>query len=156
MITINVPGWGTLQLENIVLDFNGTMAEDGRLIEGVEELLNQLAELLNVYVLTADTFGTSQEACRNIKCKLYTLSGSLTGQEKLHFVQQLGTDKTVAVGNGNNDCHMLQACALGIVVMGREGTACKAIQSGDILARSINDALELLLNSKRIVASLRL
>ena len=32
MIEINAPGWGKREIEHLVLDFNGTLAMDGRLI----------------------------------------------------------------------------------------------------------------------------
>lgn len=34
MIEINIPGFGSLELDHLVLDYNGTMALDGQLIEG--------------------------------------------------------------------------------------------------------------------------
>ncbi len=40
MLTVTIPGKGTLKLKHMVLDFNGTMACDGTLLAGVEERLN--------------------------------------------------------------------------------------------------------------------
>ena len=42
MITAEIPGWGSLEIKNLVLDFNGTIATDGRLIEGVASLLDEI------------------------------------------------------------------------------------------------------------------
>ena len=38
MIEIDVPGFGALRLEHLVLDYNGTLACDGMLLEGVHEI----------------------------------------------------------------------------------------------------------------------
>jgi hypothetical protein len=38
MIEINIPDFGHLRLAHIVLDYNGTVAFDGRLINGVAVL----------------------------------------------------------------------------------------------------------------------
>jgi soluble P-type ATPase len=58
MIKIEIPGYGNQELMNLMLDLNGTLAVDGELINGVKERLNNLSELLDIYVVTADTFGT--------------------------------------------------------------------------------------------------
>ena len=44
MITAEIPGWGSLEIKNLVLDFNGTIATDGRLIEGVAPLLGEIKQ----------------------------------------------------------------------------------------------------------------
>ena len=67
MIKVDIPGVGNLHLKHLVLDYNGTIAFDGSLISGVKEQLNQLAGDINIYIITADTFGTVRQKCRNIK-----------------------------------------------------------------------------------------
>src|SRR5690349_20548707 len=57
MLTLDIPGRGTLALERLVLDVNGTIAEDGHLIPGVKERLNRIARSLEVVMVTADTHG---------------------------------------------------------------------------------------------------
>lgn len=56
MLTIDIPGGQTLQLSHLALDFNGTIAIDGEVIAGVPERLIKLAGLLQIHVITADTF----------------------------------------------------------------------------------------------------
>ncbi|HDS06024.1 MAG TPA: ATPase P, partial [Bacteroides sp.] len=58
MIEIEIPGYKTIHAEHLVLDFNGTLAVDGHLIDGVADQLFRLSADLEVHVLTADTFGT--------------------------------------------------------------------------------------------------
>ncbi len=60
-----------------------------------------------------------------------------------------------AIGNGRNDRLMLAACALGIGVYGGEGIAAETIAASDIVVQDIGAALDLLLQTKRLVASLR-
>ena len=59
------------------------------------------------------------------------------------------------MGNGANDVSMLRECALGICVLGREGVAAEAMMASDVVTPDINAALDLLLNPKRLIASLR-
>jgi len=60
------------------------------------------------------------------------------------------------MGNGANDRLMLAKAALGIVVLGSEGTSVQALQNADIAVKDINEGLELLLQPKRLVATLRI
>ena len=67
----------------------------------------------------------------------------------------LGADHVVAIGNGRNDRLMLAASALGIGVGGTEGIAVETIAACDVVVPDIGAALDLLLETKRLVASLR-
>ncbi len=50
---------------------------------------------------------------------------------------------------------MLRAAALGIALVQREGASAEAIASADVVCSSVIDALDLLRNPKRLIASLR-
>lgn len=58
MLTIDIPGRGALGIAHVVCDYNGTIAVDGRLVNGVAQRVRRIAEFAQVSVLTADTFGT--------------------------------------------------------------------------------------------------
>jgi len=60
MIEIVIPGSDDLRLVNALLDFNGTLAFDGWLIEGTADRLRALAALLELHVVTGDTTGTAR------------------------------------------------------------------------------------------------
>lgn len=155
MIEVNIPGMGTLHLKHLVLDYNGTIAFDGNLIRGIEEKINQLADDLKIHIITADTFGTVNQKCRNIKGKMKVLTTDNGSLEKEEFVDSLGAENVVAVGNGINDSLMLKKAALGIVVIGSEGAAQKTIKEADIVVKDIHNALGLLSNRLRLIATLR-
>ncbi|HHW43701.1 MAG TPA: ATPase P [Desulfotomaculum sp.] len=155
MLTVDIPGRGKLEIEHLVLDFNGTMAVDGTLLPGVEERLNTLSEQLTIHILTADTFGTGQQACRNIRGSVHILSPGEGSTQKEAFITRLGENRTATVGNGTNDTRMLKKAALGIVVLGPEGTSVQALLAADVVVRDICDGLDMLLHPKRLVATLR-
>jgi soluble P-type ATPase len=77
------------------------------------------------------------------------------GDDKARFVEGLGAERCVAIGNGANDAAMLAAAALGIAVVGPEGAAGSALLAADVVARSIADALDLVLDERALVATLR-
>ena len=155
MVHLDIPDFGQLNLDYLVLDFNGTLAVDGRLLPLVSDQLNELAEKLKIIVLTADTFGSAHMALANVKCDLAVLPPGNQTVGKRDFVRKFGVERCVCVGNGRNDCLMLQEAALGIAVIQTEGTAIETLMAADIALSSIADALALLNNPRRLVATLR-
>jgi P-type E1-E2 ATPase len=155
MILQAIPGLGTLRLEHLVLDFNGTLAADGRVLPGVAPRLALLSRRLELHVLTADTFGTARAALGRVRCSLVVMPARRQDRAKAAYVRRLGAARTACVGNGRNDRLMLKAAALGIVVLGAEGAAAAALAAGDLVVPAIRDALDALLKPLRLVASLR-
>jgi P-type E1-E2 ATPase len=151
-IRLELPGENERLLEQLVLDLNGTLADRGVLIAGVEERLLALKELLEIRVLSADTFGTLQELSARVGLVAARVS---SGAEKLQVVESLGAERCAAVGNGRNDVAMLQAAGLGIAVLGPEGASGEALRAADVVCPSILAALDLLLDSRALVATLR-
>jgi len=155
MIVIDIPGHKKLALEHLVLDYNGTLACDGKLCSGVKELLNRLAGKLAVHVLTADTFGTAGAELKGIACELFILPVDCQEVGKLGYVKKLDAARSVCVGNGRNDRLMLKEAALGIAVILDEGAAVEALTAADVVCAGVVPALELLCNPLRLVATLR-
>lgn len=150
-LALEIPGAGRLRLRRAVFDFNGTLAVDGRLIPGVAARLRRLARVLDVHVLTADTFGTVRRALSALPVTIQTIR---TGADKRRFVaaQRGGV---VAVGNGRNDAAMFRAAALSVAIVGGEGAAAEAVASASVVVCDIRVAIDLLLRPQRLVATLR-
>lgn len=152
---VDIPGYGTLTIEHIVFDFNGTLAVDGRLIEGVASLLESLPQNLTLHVLTADTFGTVRKQMDSVNRPGLAFHKKGTPAEKLAYVRSLDAAQVAAIGNGRNDGAMLEAAALGVVVINAEGVALQTLLKADIVCANILDALTLFLEPRRIIATLR-
>jgi len=155
MIEIDIPGTKILQLEHLVLDYNGTIAFDGALIDGVKECLAELSQMLTIHVITADTFGSVKKALEDIDCKLAVIPLDHQDVAKLEYVKNLGCEQIVSMGNGVNDRLMLKASALGVAVIQGEGAVFETIASADIVCTDILSALSLLTNPLRLIATLR-
>jgi soluble P-type ATPase len=155
MLEIDIPGGGILRLRFLIADCNGTLACDGILIPEVIPLLRALAIDLEVHVVTADTFGAVAENLRTLPVKLMILPLGRQDQGKADYLRQLGAQSTVCLGNGRNDILMLREAALGICITEAEGACVQTLQAADIVCRSAHDALSLLLNPKRLIATLR-
>ena len=154
MITIDIPGREIITIEHLVLDYNGTVAEDGQLIDGVEERMRSLKELVNIHVLTADTYGTVRAQCDPIGVHVETFPRAGAAECKLEIVQRLGSH-VMCVGNGFNDVLMFDAADLSVAVLEKEGTYAGLIAHADIVTRSIVDAFDLLIRTDRIRAASR-
>jgi len=155
MLEIPIPGRAALRLDDLVADFNGTLACDGVLLPGVGEALRRLSQTLAIRVLTADTFGQARDALHGLPCDLTILPGGDQDVAKLRHVQALGAEHCVCIGNGRNDRLMLAAAALGIAVLQAEGTAVQTLMAAQVVAPDIQAALGLLLNPQRLAATLR-
>ncbi len=125
------------------------------MLPGVQERLRVLSERLQVIVLTADTFGRAASELRDLPVVLEILNGGNEDEAKASHVKNLGSSSTIALGNGHNDRLMLAEAALGLVVIQSEGTARSALEAGDVLFRDVRDALDTLVDSQRLVATLR-
>ena len=155
MLTIAIPGFGDLKLQHLVLDYNGTLAIDGKLIPGVREKLVSLAEQLEIHVVTADTYGCAAAELVEMPVKITIIPFESQAEAKLAYVKELDTQRVCAVGNGRNDCKMLAAAAIGVAVVQQEASAGEALAAAAVLATSIHDALNLLLHPQRLIATLR-
>lgn len=155
MIDVRIPNFAHLQLDHLVLDYNGTLARDGILLNGVTDRIEQLSRQLHVHVVTADTFGNVRAALAGLPCRITVLPAERQDIGKLNYVERLGAHRTVCVGNGRNDRLMLRASALGIVVIQEEGAAVEALTSAHVVTPDINAALDLLIHPLRLMATLR-
>ncbi|WP_035293298.1 HAD family hydrolase [Clostridium sp. KNHs214] len=157
MIKLDIPGYKKLKIKNVVFDFNGTIAKDGVLVEGIRERIHALKDLgLDVYVLTADTNGSVAQQCRDLPVNIEIFAKGDALEEKKNVVERLGADNTIAVGNGRNDIDMFKSSELSIAILGSEGCYSKTLLEADIVVNSSVDAVELLLNPNRIKATLRI
>ncbi len=150
----DIQNFGKFEIKNIVLDFNGTIAKDGKIKEKIPYYFQKLSKDFEIYIITSDTHGSAASQLQNLPVKLQILTSSNHTQEKAEFVKKL--KNTFAVGNGNNDSLMLKESTLGVCVIEDEGAAAKSIINADIITKSVYNALELLLNPKRITATLRM
>ena len=155
MIQIQIPGSHALRIDHVLLDFNGTIALDGRLIAGVKEKINQHSDRLAFHVITADTFGSVQTELENVRCTLHIIPEGNQAAAKLAYLHELLPHRTIGVGNGANDEQMLRDAILGVAVLGQEGLATRTLAASDLLVSNILDLFAYFERPNRLVASLR-
>ncbi len=155
MIEVDIPGKGKLAIENAVFDVNGTLAEDGSISGEVLERLSRLAGQVNVYLLTADTYGTIKPQVEKLPVELAVVRPPGEREQKADFVFRLGLDRTAVFGNGANDLGMFEGAALSVAVIHREGCLSELLAAADLVVPDPIAAIDLLLKPKRLVATLR-
>jgi soluble P-type ATPase len=111
-LSIDIPGFGALHIAHLVLDFNGTLAIDGKVLPGVKA--------------RADTFGKARRSLAGVECELTILGPGSEDRAKAAYVRRLGAGRVACIGNGR-----------------------------DILVHDVRDALDLLLQPRWPVATLR-
>lgn len=152
---LNISGMKQIELKHLVLDYNGTIAINGNLIEGVMQRLEKLSSQLTIHIITADTYGSVHEQCIEDFLNIHVIGKENQDEQKLLFIESLGLSNTIAIGNGRNDALMLKNAILGFAVMQDEGVNIQALNAADVLFASIIDAFDALLIPNRLIATLR-
>ena len=154
MLKINIPGREEMTLSHLILDYNGTIAEDGAIIESIRSRLDDLSKDLSIYVITADTHGTAAQRCAGLPLQVLTFPTTQVGEIKAAEARKM-EGGVVTIGNGFNDIQMSDAADLSICVMGKEGCCGALLMHTDVVVTSIDDALDLLIRTDRLRATLR-
>ena len=154
MIGIEIPGWESLDICHIVMDYNGTAAVDGVFLAEAEERILKLKEMAQLYILTADTYGTVKEQCCGLGIEVMTFPREGAAECKEEIVKGL-SGGVVCLGNGLNDIQMFDAADLSIAVLEKEGLCGRLLNHADVIAPSFTAGLDLLLKPNRLRATLR-
>lgn len=153
---INIPGRGIIQIKNLLLDFNGTIACDGEIIPIVKEKIEAINKRgIKVQVVTADTHGTVGVQCASMPVEIQIFNNANAVENKRVIVEKLGAEQCICIGNGFNDGQMFEACAVSIIVIGEEGCSAKSLLKADIVTKNIENAFDMILKPSRMIATLR-
>ena len=150
MLGIDIPGRGTFGIRHVVCDYNGTIAVDGHLIEGVASRIREIAEFAQVSVLTA-----VRTECDDLPVGVRVFARDDASACKATIVRELGAEGCVCIGNGFNDIAMFGETAISIAIMGKEGACGKLLTCADVVVTNVFDAFDLLLRTDRLRATLR-
>ena len=156
IVEINIPGRGIIKIKNLLVDYNGTIACDGKVILSVKEKIEAIHKKgISVQLVTADTHGTASNQCATMPIEIQIFDNANAAENKREIVEKLGAEQCICIGNGFNDGQMFEACSLAIIVIGEEGCSAKSLMKADIVCKNIEDALDLILKPSRIIATLR-
>jgi soluble P-type ATPase len=156
MIPIERPGLDPLEIEFVLLDFDGTLAIDRRVHPKAKDKINLLSKRTNLYVLTTQKKELIEERLRKVKAEIIYLAEGDSSRRKLDLLRQLGPSRCAAIGNGMDDAAMIEEAGIGICIIGKEGTSGEAMNNADLVFTDILDALDFLLKPLHQKATLSL
>jgi soluble P-type ATPase len=156
MIAIQRQGREPVEIEFILMDFEGTLASDRRVHPKAKDKINLLSKRTKIYILTRGEKEVVSEVLKKVKAEIVYLPEEGTYEKKLDLLRQLGPTRTVAIGNGVDDVQMIEEAGLSLCIMGKEGTSVEAMVKADLVFTNILDALDFLLKPLRQKATLSL
>lgn len=152
-MNFEIPGQGNVDIKTLILDLNGTLAVNGQLVEGVKEKLDSLKEKgLQIILFSGNTRGNAQQIANELGIDFQQASNAA---QKSKLIEKYEPMKCVTIGNGLIDEMILNKARIAIVTIQAEGVHIKSLMAADIAVPNIHDALELLLDEKKIIATLR-
>lgn len=152
-MNISIPGYAPFDIETIILDLNGTLAIDGKLIEGVKERIAALRErAIRLFLFSGDTQGNAADIARELQLEFRVTKDAIAKAEE---AKKLKPKTAATIGNGRIDVELFKAVRLRILTLQAEGVHPEALLNADVIVPSINDALDLFLKPKRLIATMR-
>ena len=154
MIHIQRPGQEPLEIDFILISFEGALASDRRVHPKAKDKINLLSRRSKIYILTKEEKERMEEVLRKVNAEIIYLTEGESSQKKSDLVRQLGATRAVTVGNGVDDVPMMKEAAFGLCVIGKEGASSEAVKNADVVFTDILDALDFLLKPLRQKATL--
>lgn len=152
---IFIPGdESPLQLDSLILDLNGTLAVRGKVVDGVKERIDEIRrrDLLKMFLFTGDTQGNGARIAAELGLDIRITKNA---DEKRDEALKLGADTCATIGNGRIDAKLFQAVRLRIATLQAEGVHTETLRHADVVIPTITDALDLFLDEKIMIATLR-
>ncbi len=148
-----IPNRDYLDLRTIILDMNGTITVKGKLIKGVAKRLKKLEKLgYRIILLTGDQRKTAEKLCKKLDIDYVVCKDA---EEKGTEILSLGPEHCVAIGNARIDIETFKHAKLSILVIEGEGIHAETIPFCDIIVKSINDALDIVIDKDSLIATMK-
>ena len=154
MISIQRPGMESLDIHFILIDFEGTLAMDGRVHPKAKDKVNLLSKRATITILTKSNREKVEETLKKMKVEILYVTEEDSSQQKLNVLQRLGPHQTAVIGNGLDDVRIMEQAGLGLCVIGKEGSSAEAVAKADLVVTNVLDALDFLLKPMRQRAAL--
>ncbi len=149
MISIQRPGMESLDIYFVLIDFEGTLAMDGRVHPKAKDKVNLLSKRATITILTKSNREKVVETLRKMKAEILYVTEGDSSQQKLNVLQRLGPHQTAVIGNGLDDVRIMEQAGLGMCVIGKEGASAEAMAKADLVVTHVLDALDFLLKPLR-------
>lgn len=149
MIILHRPGQPNIEIECLLIDYEGSLAIDGRVHPKAKDKINLLSKRIKIYILAKDEKEKVEERLKNVKAEVFFLQEGQATMEKLELLKRVGPERTVAIGNGTDDVSLLEEAILSICVIGKEGASGEALKKADLVVTDVINGLDFLLKPLR-------
>jgi len=149
MISIQRPGMESLDIHFVLIDFEGTLAMDGRVHPKAKDKVNLLSKRATITILTKSNREKVEKTLTKMKVEILYVTEGDSSQQKLNALQRLGAHQTAVIGNGLDDVRIMEQAGLGMCVIGKEGASAEAMAKADLVVTHVLDALDFLLKPLR-------
>jgi soluble P-type ATPase len=148
-----VSGVGTIEIDTLVVDSNGTLTIKGELVSGVVERIHRLQSLgVNVVMISSDQRGSAKALAGSIGITYYEANNS---REKEDVLLSIGSRNVAAIGNARIDIGLFVQALVSVATLQSEGIHKDIIDHVDVIVPSINDALDFFLDSDTFIATMK-
>jgi soluble P-type ATPase len=154
MILIQRPGQDPIEIESLLVDFEGTLASDGRVPPKAKDKINLLSKRLRIFIFARGEREKVEETLKKVKGEIIHITEGEAVQRKTNLLREVGPIRSVAIGNGKDDMEMIEEAGFGICVVGKEGAFGETVKKADLVVLNILDALDFLLKPLRQKATL--
>ena len=150
----NIPKGNSIEINNIVLDLNGTLAVKGVVSEKTKLLIKELKKLeYRIVLISGDIRGNAKIIAEELEIELFLGN---TSEEKANQMQFFNKENTAAIGNAKIDIGTFKNSILSVATLQAEGIHTAILKHVDIIVPSIEDALNLFIEKKSLEGTLRI
>jgi soluble P-type ATPase len=147
-----VPGVGTIEIDTLIVDSDGTLTVRGEIISGVIERIQRIQSFgVNVVMISSDQRGNARGLADFCGITYYEANNS---REKEDILLSLGSRKVASIGNARIDIGLFVQSVVSVATLQGEGIHKDVIDHVDIIVPSINDALEFFMDENTFIATM--
>ncbi len=148
-----IPGQKNFEIKTIILDLNGTLSVAGVISSGIKPRIDTLKDIgFRLILFTGNTRGDAEQLAQDLGID-WELAKS--AEDKRDLALTLEPKTCASIGNGLIDLELMKVVKLRIVTLQAEGAHIQTLLNSDLVVPSISNALDLFVDEKRLVASLR-
>ncbi len=148
-----VSGVGTIEIDTLVVDSNGTLTVKGEIVPGVMERIHQLQSLgVNVVMISSDQRGNARDLADSTGITYYEARNS---REKEDILLSLGSRNVAAIGNARIDIGLFVQAVVSVATLQAEGIHKDIVDHVDVIVPSINNALDFFLDEDTFIATMK-
>src|SRR5437868_758 len=86
-IELKIPGFGDRHIQTVLSDYDGTLSCGGKVGPHLKDQLIQLADLVDVHILTADKKAKSQDCFGPLPVTVHIMSQGAQDCQKRHYLR---------------------------------------------------------------------